>query len=155
MCVNTMDGKTMTTIAFDGRILACDGMISSHKIDTLCFKKIKYVKDDCFVGAAGDLNQVNAFFHWCKQGGYVDYLSDTLLNINDSFEAIIITPSFVATTTDCIHLCPSSLPIAIGSGSDFAIGAMKKGADAIEAVEIAKSYDLWSGGQTFYYEIDK
>lgn len=34
---------------------------------------------------------------------------------------------------------------AIGSGNEYAIGAMKRGASAIEAVKVAIDCDVWSG----------
>ncbi|HCS5018554.1 TPA: hypothetical protein ORQ81_000048 [Escherichia coli] len=39
-------------------------------------------------------------------------------------------------------------PYAIGSGAHYALGALGAGVDAPTAVEVAKRYDLYSGGQT-------
>lgn len=36
---------------------------------------------------------------------------------------------------------------AIGSGEDFALGALKMGTSAVKAVEIACELDVWSGGE--------
>jgi len=37
---------------------------------------------------------------------------------------------------------------AIGSGDEFAIGALRSGATAVEAVAVAKEFDQWTGGPT-------
>lgn len=43
---------------------------------------------------------------------------------------------------------------AVGSGEDYALGAMAMGADAIKAVEMAKLHDVFSGGPTQVETVD-
>ena len=37
---------------------------------------------------------------------------------------------------------------AVGSGAAYALGAMHMGATAVQAIQIAKELDVWSGGKT-------
>lgn len=39
-------------------------------------------------------------------------------------------------------------PQAIGSGGDYAIGAMRAGVSPEQAVQIAAECDMWTGGKT-------
>jgi hypothetical protein len=45
--------------------------------------------------------------------------------------------------------------IALGSGREFALGAMDAGASAIEAVRISSKRDIYTGGRIHAYNIEK
>ena len=44
---------------------------------------------------------------------------------------------------------------AIGSGAEFAIGAMRMGASAIQAVEVAIEFDIYCGGEVVHINTDE
>lgn len=46
-----------------------------------------------------------------------------------------------------------SVPHAVGSGSDIAIGAMRAGASAHRAVQIAAELDVYTGGEIFWKNV--
>lgn len=48
---------------------------------------------------------------------------------------------------------PVTMPHAIGSGMDFALGALLHGADATEAVKIACKLDIYSGGKVLSVQL--
>lgn len=45
--------------------------------------------------------------------------------------------------------------LSVGSGSDFAIGALSMGANSVEAVKIAKKYSTTCGGRVISYQLGK
>lgn len=142
----------MTTIAFDGKSIAADskqtdnwGLLSW--VDDKIFKT-----DTVLVGGAGDVALLRKWRrdfkdHWTVQEllafGYPSYKKDE----NDP------TIMLVDRRTKCIYyqsqgvflLCRRAYH-AIGSGRDFALGAMACGKSAREAVEIAIGFDNGSGG---------
>jgi len=109
-------------------------------------KKMWRVKG-ALLGFAGDYTAAQQFLQWVKNGGHEDEypnLSKFILDV-------------MAVHADGkIHLFEghySHLPIAstsnysaIGSGADFALGAMHAGASAVEAVRAATAHDKNSRG---------
>ena len=73
---------------------------------------------------------------------------DASPNLSEDFSALVLSPEG-RVDYYCSKLMPVEfcLPQAIGSGADFAIGAMLHGASPAEAVAIACMRDTRSGGK--------
>lgn len=131
----------MTTIAWDGEKLAADKamtwggtQVSSTKIHTL--KHPRWV----MFGTAGDGFLCAKFTEYLK--GRIEQFDCTnenigILCIDKDGQPWMLNKEFVPLEVDT--------PWAIGTGSDYALGAMAMGADAELAVEIAMMYDNLSG----------
>lgn len=155
----------MTTIAFDGKMLAADGRATSYgMVCSDAIRKINFPPSGktwvlCGVeivafGIAGE-------FCWSK------HLLD-LLNADDtgclqkptlpmpkeaSFELLAITATgqpylgCKAEDGELFSMTEISTPAAVGTGSYLAIGAMLAGKPAIDAVRIAMMRDPDTGGE--------
>lgn len=124
------------------------------------------VINGCIVAGAGSYAQVIKFKQWFTEH------SDALIAQQDNptvniplpenlqggdgyFEGLILYPDgdliiYEGRTDVGI---PQEQPFAIGSGGDFAIAVMKAGKSSKEAVDVAKSLDVFSGGDTLVFEL--
>jgi ATP-dependent HslUV protease subunit HslV len=131
----------MTTIATDGKSMAGDGLANAHgTIVDRSYVKVWRTPGGALIGCAGIRADALAFFAW-KCGG-------DRPKIKKSFEALVLLPS--GSLTYCCETdldgCESEAPTAIGSGMDFAFGAMDAGASPERAVEIAGQRNPYTGG---------
>ncbi|MER9176345.1 peptidase S14 [Mesorhizobium sp. M0955] len=142
----------MTTIAYKDGILAADSRAYSGDKMPMGFKtKIHRLKGGYLVGASSrDVGKTDAFIDWCRnhvnkgrhpgnQGNAVDI----------EVQAILVDPEgqvYYWYQLRCFSGPLKDEFFAIGSGDQFAYGAMKAGASAEEAVRIATECDPWSGG---------
>lgn len=135
----------MTVIAWDGTTLAadkravCNGFIRTTT-------KIKRIRD-MLVGCAGDLGVAAAMMAWIERGCDESKYPDSQKDTDDMVSTIIIWPD---KTIWRYEITPFPFRIedtvfAIGSGRDYAIGAMSRGATAKEAVFAASLYDIYCG----------
>lgn len=138
----------MTTIAYDGRTVAADsmGVSGAYRVPG-AYQKIRRVGERVY-GLAGYPGWFDAWIRWYEDGA--DPKSAPHCNIeSDNTGSFIVFErgrAFVFTS----HVpYPSEIfaPDAWGSGCDFAIGAMKAGADARRAVEVAIDCDPHTGGE--------
>jgi ATP-dependent protease HslVU (ClpYQ) peptidase subunit len=134
----------VTTIACDGKSMAGDGQ-RDHcgTIIATDAAKVRKLSDGRILGTSGDVSFGIEFEEWLLTGGEKPKLQG-----DSAFSAIILHPDGTAEFSghECV-LIPLSLPFAIGSGMDFAIGAMECGRTALEAVQIASKRDAHTGGQ--------
>lgn len=132
----------MTTIAADKRSIAWDSLVMfGNREKLVCPGNKVIVRDGVVYGFAGD--------HIDE-----DDLIDFVLNHKErhppkgEFEMFIIKrggETFYSCDGTPTPL-PVALPFAIGSGSQFARGAMLAGASALEATKIAAECDAGTGG---------
>lgn len=152
----------MTTIAYDGNILAADSLISGGetewnecKIWSTIWEKGNHKGISVFAGA-GALTEQNKFKRWV-----IDGMPNEKPTIK---EPIAILEIWVR--HDCLKkeiyrwdeelsviMLPSALT-AIGSGSHYAIGAMEANRNAFQSVAIAMKHDCQTGGLIDYVKID-
>ena len=140
--------RFITTIATDGKTIACDTRVSSG-LNTYPARITKIHRvGDRFVGTCGDLWQTQM---------YVKYLlEDKPLPSKElkDFNALILdkdgTIYHVDTTFNELELTG---PFAVGSGMDFAIGAMAAGASPKEAILIAGQYDPYTSPEALVYHV--
>ena len=156
----------MTTIAWDGEILASDSR-STSGITIVSESEKKVVKSE-----TGELwrvlgNRVIAFA--CSGNASMplelkSYL-EVGLNFNTqmreslSFSAIVICENqgweiYKSEGSKDIDIQPLSPKRAIGSGADFATAALAMGKSSIDAVEVAILCDVYSGGDIQSFTIN-
>jgi ATP-dependent protease HslVU (ClpYQ) peptidase subunit len=132
----------MTTIAWDGMTLAGDRQATWGGTPTLTTKvfKVKIGKKKYLVGAAGNTGDCQAFVDFVKGGfkGEPKYQEFTGIAIDQSGCMRVYSEN----PNPCV-LNPKFW--AIGSGGDYALGAMAHGATAAEAVLIATELDVNTG----------
>jgi hypothetical protein len=135
----------MTTVAFDGKTLAADNMMVARGgipiVRTKIYKTTKNSKWKA-VGAAGN--------SYCIVP-VVDYIRGVSKKVPEQFpeeEGTILLidknnkPWMMNGKQVPIEVC---VPFAIGSGGDYALGAMAAGKTASEAVAIAATLDVNTG----------
>lgn len=134
----------MTVIAWDGKTLAADRRRTVGGTPMQA-TKVRKVRDEgttreYLVGCAGDSFDCVQFIDTFKFGEW-----DRVKPVD--FAALIVDQDaliWFMGERPLVHQI--SLPrFAIGSGADYAIGAMAAGATALEAVRIASQYDIHCG----------
>lgn len=152
----------MTTIAFKNGVLAADRMISSNSALIGSVQKL-YTIGDAFVGCAGSNNCIKLFFDWLRAEPGTPK-PQMPKDDDDTISAIVFTPHTQKGAVDyywstkegsLIHDVITCDYFAIGSGKQFAMGAMAAGATAEEAVRAACKHDPWSGGGIDIIVFDK
>ncbi len=148
----------MTTIAFDGRILAADSQATAGNIKTFDAVKVRIVEiaqegshkgEKHYVACCGDMASARAFCDW-----YRDQAGSVYPKLEEDFHALAIAPHGIAEYWDRLpYGVAAHAPVAIGSGKQIALGAMAAGKNAIEAVEIAKQHDCFTGGEVKHWEV--
>lgn len=130
----------MTTIATDGKTMAGDGqadigdtiMVTNHR-------KVRRTDEGVIIGCAGNSVDAQRFHAWFKEKGPKPRFK--------SIQVLVLYPSGrLEYWNEEMEPTEMQAPCAIGSGMDFAIGAMMAGADPGEAVRIATMRDPFSGG---------
>lgn len=133
----------MTTIAYDGRYIACDSRLSSdNHVSTDSGEKF-YENDDWVLFWSGALHQVDLFINtFVAKGEFHDEPEVWLMGFNratkDVWTIYVKDKKFKKEKLDWKD--------GQGSGSCYAIGAMDFGASAVQAVKIAMSRDCKTGG---------
>lgn len=124
----------MTTIAWDGKTLASDSQMTGSYIEQKNVSKIIRKGGD-YYGIAGRLSEGKSFVE-----GEIDKLSDET-------ELLIVNAKGKCVWKGRHASEPMPDKTAIGSGANFAMGAMLAGASAVEAVKIASKLDISTGGK--------
>lgn len=127
----------MTTIAWDGKMLAADSQMTGSYIDRGAVKKI-HKKNGALIAGAGAYAEILLF---------VNAWPDKPEGLSDQFEALVIQDNTAAWWDNKHQPVPQGTPAAIGSGNQFAMGAMLNGATAKQAVQIAIELDPDTGGK--------
>lgn len=138
----------MTTIAYDGKTMACDTRVtcgsSYYNTDT----KI-YENDDYVIGVAGDAG-VGAMLIDCPyilQARHYDFDFEALVFAKDAKKLYKVA---FYKSWDCA--LSSVIPVAdkfsaVGSGSEYALAAMYLGHTATRAITVAAEFDMNTGGK--------
>ena len=146
----------MSTIAWDGKILAADRKMTCGNLQEIC-SKITRLENGTILAWAGGSAEGLALAEWFSRGAdpsiYPAFQAD-----KDRFTSlIVIHPDGVGFEYEQTHV-PLPLAgravVAWGSGMGYALGAMAMGANAIEAVEIASQFDPRSGFGVESYSIE-
>ena len=164
-----------------GVIFASDGQgTSSHEASTLGIEKV-FVNGDVIFGVAGGVRQLNLLkyalatpkFRKRDRDNPIGYIINSLIpaiqktfdkhNSLEKFEdstassgmgTIIAVGGVVGYLGSAFDFCgESDENWAVGSGSEYAMGAMLAGAEVQEAVEIASDMDVYTGGKVRVVEV--
>lgn len=136
----------MTTIATDGVSVASDGRTSAgERIVTDSYKKLTRLPDGSVVGSAGRVTDSILALEELAES-VVDGRLPKLVRGDYAF--LRLEANGRATVYDsCLVAIPVPTPYAVGSGGDYALGALHHGACSANAVRIAKKLDRGSGGR--------
>lgn len=144
----------MTTIAFDGKVLASDACWADEEIRIIQRTKIIRLPSGALYGGAGgfDDRELVALLSKVKTPKQLPTLTQ-LGTIRQTLRSLIVFPTKRAYLLDTCHVSPGEpeaeecgcveidVPCAIGSGGKLALAAMRGGAGAYEAVKIAADLD--------------
>ena len=136
----------MTVIAYKNGILASDSLVTLGTARAGSVRKICRGPNGSLAGLCGNTAYSDMFMSWIKSG---EPNSAPDLSSDSSFTAIVIRPNgkvYMACSSTTLFLLKSPFH-SIGSGSDFAVGAMEMGATAEEAVRVAIKHCISCGGK--------
>ncbi len=157
----------MTTIAYRDGIMAAEGKMTLGdmviKLDT---EKVFWVNNH-LVGVCGRACAINTFVTWLQKmtdyhivnqevGELVDLVPPALED-DEGYSALVVTPSRQVLMYDGNTPIDmgSDVPMSVGSGSCFALAAMKAGNSAEEAVKVACELDVYSGGEIAVVQLEE
>lgn len=150
----------MTTIAWDGRYIACDGLMTvDDEIAHSEYNKIFQIDDDIVVAACGEPRRFVRFFETVQEGIKLETVED-LYEGGEAFVFRRIPPDglvvgyrqyFDGTTLPNEDITEK----ALGTGSSYAETAMRLGLCAEEAVLLACEFDVKSGGDVFVFDTEE
>lgn len=138
----------MTTIVASLEGMAADTRVTwtdrdNDRVNSAYGSKIERVGDE-IIGTAGDYAAGVRFMEWVRAGR-----PKKRPRLIKDFRALVLSSQgiFFVDGTD-----PTPMPVgptfyAIGSGAPYALGALEMGASLERAVDIAKMYDVYSGGK--------
>lgn len=135
----------MTTIAYRDGALAADTLINSGSGGRAGFTcKIARGPKGTLGGSAGRLEDAALFRTWVERDCTGDQPS-----FSDGFDAILVRPDgWLCYVGEKGRIVPFKAEFAaVGSGEQYAMGAMAAGASAEEAVRAAIQFDTGSGGE--------
>lgn len=156
----------MTTIAFDGRYLAADGRSTFGNM--INGKRAQKIFGPFPVHYCGESHQAALAIAGSYESGH--RLRDYLVNACEiseeqadrpqfdddaGFEAVLYVQN-VGTFTIERNLVPlpAEVPITLGSGSQFALGALAAGKTPLEAVKVAAELDCFTGGEFRVFDVE-
>lgn len=137
----------MTTIAWDGKMLAGDRRVTANGVVNTSWTKVHQRDDSALVGISGEMCTGSEFIRWFLAGEKGDKPSLKAKNTDDLAASAIIVRAdgtVEAHDQDGWHVVESKT-YAIGSGGNFARVAMYLGQDAANAVLTASEFDVYTG----------
>lgn len=139
--------RSMTTIAWDGRTLAADTQSTWRGVRDGHATKIAR-RGRIFAGSAGNAVICRRLLDWFR-AGMIGHPPPAGHKDADSWSTLCIfgLGDLVVTYGPDGWEAVRSGTYALGSGCDFAAGALSAGCDARRAVEIAMLHDTSSGGE--------
>jgi hypothetical protein len=163
----------MTTIAYDGNIIACDSLISGgnsiyyqNKLCIISFNICDFYTNETtkycsILGTCGSQTAIERFIRWYRKskGGLdLDIPRETIsgrdelrileIRVQYSTEGYVKSIYHWDDDFESIEL-PDRIT-AIGSGAQYAIGAIESGKNSIDSIIIAEKHDNNTGGDMFY-----
>lgn len=131
----------MTTIAWDGKVLAADTLVTCNGFRTNYAPKI-WREGRLLCGGAGSRTIALQFRDWVRGG-----MAGPCPLQKDIGNVFVIRPDGLGVMwCDDGPFTVGPEPWALGSGEHLALGALEMGADALRAVEVAIKHHTGSGG---------
>lgn len=142
----------MTTIVCDGKRMASDGYISAGDVLVETnYRKVHKLQDGRLIGFAGN------GYNWQPVLDYFnsDAKKKKWPHITGGCSIIVLEKDGRVLMYDSEgRIFERSVPAAVGSGWQFALGALDVGATVEQAIEAAAKRDLATGGTIFVEELD-
>lgn len=136
----------MTTIAYRNGVIAADTLVTwNGAFDGECVKVAR--RRDVFAATSGATSYGQGFMDWFRGGMRGEAPSMGRPESEHWATGVIFTGDFVVTFGPVGRNIVRAPYYALGSGSQFAMGAMAMGADPEQAVRVAMGFDIMSGGQ--------
>ena len=143
----------MSVVAYKDGVMASDsrGWAGRFKASPGRKRKLHRLRDGSLLGvSSGQVGMADRFAAWMKRGGRLD---DWHGRAPDNLSAMRVMPNgdlyVIEDSLDWTGPMTGTRMYAIGSGGDFAIGAMMAGKSAVEAVRIACQLDAYSATPVF------
>lgn len=135
----------MTIIVWDRKTLAADKQATSGGLRRMV-TKIRNI-NGMLCGVSGDWDRAQMMFEWVSDGMQVSKWPE-FQKTGDDWVGLLVIKSGGATYK--YERAPVPMLVeddffAMGSGRDYAYGAMSMGADAVEAVRVTSLYDVGCG----------
>jgi hypothetical protein len=133
----------VTTVAYRDGVIAADRRIGGWMNGPKLFR----LKDGSVFSGAGDLDDVLEVLHWLKAGAK-EAGKPALADVPDGSDFLLACPNGKAYWLTSPWLRRVEILdefYAIGSGAQYALGAMAAGASAKRAVEVACKFDEGTG----------
>lgn len=133
----------MTTVVYCPKagLLVADRLISGPK-SSATMDKIRRLKDGGWFVGTGDCDDIERAYAWLQAGKPEPRPKFS------SMEALIVYPHALYSLDDpCTLIKIRNRLMVLGTGSEFALGALDAGADPVQAVRIAIKRDKNSGGK--------
>ena len=144
----------MTTIAFDGKTMACDTRVtcgsSYYNTDTKIYENDAYI-----IGVAGDAG-VGTMLIDCPyilqpRHYYFDFEALVFVKDAQKLYKVAFYKSWDCALSSVIPIADSFA--AVGSGSPYALAAMECGYSAHGGVTVASKFDSNTGGKVITYQL--
>ena len=140
----------MTTIVVKDGIVAADSQMTTDQCMKQTYPKVHRVQNKAAVVAfCGDIAHGMRFVTWFGDNRRRKPFADVEDKETVDFEAVVAYESGAIEIwgPDMVPLYwPPDQPVVLGSGSIAALAALKSGASAREAVEVAAQVDPFTGG---------
>jgi ATP-dependent HslUV protease subunit HslV len=144
-------GDAMTTIVYRDGVMAADTRMIQRTAIIGNITKIVRRNDGALCGGAGDAAWVVAFHDWFLAGEQGDPPA-----VPDSCKGLVAVKRRPVELFEQSGAFKFKAPyVAIGSGMEFALGAMHMGASAPAAVRTAMKFDPGTGGKLMVLTHDK
>lgn len=134
----------MTTIVYRDGIMAADSRAYTGSRTPIGTKtKIRHLEDGTLVGVSSSIpGGGEAVLDWYLNG------KPESVDLPGSFTLLVVTANgqaFFARDTAFVSGPIDAPYFAIGSGEEYALGALSMGASAVDAVRAGVKHDVWSG----------
>jgi hypothetical protein len=147
----------MTTLVWDGKTLAADRQANIVGLRRQVCKLVKLPNNGGLIGFSGDFDFAQDMRNWLHNGAEPkDFPEEQKTNEGMVNTLWIPSPDkiFVFERSPYPIDFSANKVICMGTGRDFAYGALEMGADAVKAVEVACKYDTNSGMGVDILEFD-
>jgi hypothetical protein len=140
----------MTTIAWDGKTLAADTLVTANGMAFGKAKKIHKLKDGRYFALCGSFSVEPAVIEWLNGGE-----KPQILDVEGVGGIVVEKNGRAFEFGRAYRLFPACVPWAGGSGEQIAMTAMKCGKTAVEAVKVACKLDIHTREPVDYIRIKK
>jgi len=163
----------MTTIAYDGEVVACDSMTVKDDYYSGNVQKMKLIGNEIILSISGSLKIFEVILPYIKNIYLKNHKKENFVKTSEYFKntdenwfELTVFYIKIIDSTGLKQICRdiyvnSLIPnteikcnfYVSGSGGSIALGAMMAGASAIKAVDIASKVDLYTGGNIVSYNV--